>query len=395
MISNVINYAYHLVFGRVLGPVDYGSLASIYSVLYIISIVPSSTSVSIVKFVSSAKTFKEKAEVFKGVKRLFFWISVALSLAMIVISPSLAKFLNLPGILPLLLVSPIIFLSLICLVNQAASQANLKFSGYVIPNIISSVVKLVLGIFFVFLGWKVAGAIFGVVLAMLFAYLSSTFYIKDLERYKSSKRFGYGPFLKYSFPALLQALAFTSLFTTDVILVKHFFDPFSAGIYAAVSTLGKVIYFAATPIAQTMFPIVSGRKATGVKYHKVFYASLLLTMLFSFGTTLIYFLFPEFVVSVLYGSKFVSASEILPWMGLAISFYTVSFLLVNLSLSIGETKVVYLTLVAAALQIIGIFFFHSTLLSVIQITLITVVALCFLVSVYLIYNRMVFDHEKE
>ena len=39
----------------------------------------------------------------------------------------------------------------------------------------------------------------------------------------------------------IQALAFTSFFTTDLILVKHFFPPFEAGIYAALSTLGKII----------------------------------------------------------------------------------------------------------------------------------------------------------
>ena len=58
MLSNVVNYLYHLAMGRILGPVDYGILASLFSIFYIIGIVPLSSSVSIVKFVSTAKNKK-------------------------------------------------------------------------------------------------------------------------------------------------------------------------------------------------------------------------------------------------------------------------------------------------------------------------------------------------
>ena len=35
---NVINYVYHLVMGRLLGTADYGVVASIFSLLYVVSI---------------------------------------------------------------------------------------------------------------------------------------------------------------------------------------------------------------------------------------------------------------------------------------------------------------------------------------------------------------------
>lgn len=59
MAINVVNYIYHLLMGRILGPVDYGTLASVYSLLYIVTIIPTSASVSIVKFISSAKDKRE------------------------------------------------------------------------------------------------------------------------------------------------------------------------------------------------------------------------------------------------------------------------------------------------------------------------------------------------
>ena len=42
MTANVVNYLYHLIMGRMLGPVEYGVLASLYSVLYLVGIIPSS-----------------------------------------------------------------------------------------------------------------------------------------------------------------------------------------------------------------------------------------------------------------------------------------------------------------------------------------------------------------
>ena len=63
MSINLVNYFYHLVFGRILGPVEYGILASLYSILYIVSIVPQSSSFAIVKFVASAKSLEEKRNI--------------------------------------------------------------------------------------------------------------------------------------------------------------------------------------------------------------------------------------------------------------------------------------------------------------------------------------------
>ena len=76
MFVNATNYVYHVLMGRILGPVDYGVLASVFALLYIVSIVPMSTSVAIAKFVSSAKDKKEEAEIFNGIKHFIYRVSL-------------------------------------------------------------------------------------------------------------------------------------------------------------------------------------------------------------------------------------------------------------------------------------------------------------------------------
>ena len=87
MLTNVVNYLYHLVMGRLMGPVEYGVLASLYSILYIISIVPMSTSFAMVKFVSSAKNEKELSSVYLALKKFVFKLALVGMLVVLLLSP--------------------------------------------------------------------------------------------------------------------------------------------------------------------------------------------------------------------------------------------------------------------------------------------------------------------
>lgn len=389
MVINVINYSYHLIMGRVLGPVDYGVLASIYSMLYLISVVPSSASISIIKFVSSAMSDGETYSIFKSLSRFVFYLALILSFAFIVLSPFVAKFLHIENYWIVAMVSVVMFFTLITLVNQATSQGLLKFTGSVIPNLVSAVVKLGLGIILVILGWSVFGATFAVAVGAVLSYLYSRWFInKILPKRKDGEVFNLKPFLKYSIPVLIQAFSFTSLFTVDVILVKHFLSPFDAGLYAALSTLGKIIFFAVTPIVGTMFPIVAGRKARGESYEKVFLASFGTTFIISAVVVVFYWLFPNIAIGVLYGNAYLSAKFELVWMGVFILFYTLSNILVNFSLSLGRTKVVWLPFAASLFQLLALWFWHGSLLEVIQISLTLTVLLFFALTIYLGYNRL-------
>lgn len=386
---NIINYVYHLLMGRILGPVDYGVLASIFSVLYIIGIVPQSSSIAIVKFISSAKNATELKNIYQGIKIFIYKFALWLSVGVLLISPVIAKFLNISNYLMVALVAPLLFVILITLVNQATSQGRLKFYGFVVPNVISAIGKLVLGLFFVCLGWSVFGATIAILIAGILAYFVSAIYVKDLINKDKYKEFSLTSFLKYAGPVLIQALAFTSLFTTDLILVKHFLSPFDAGLYAALSTLGKIIYFAASPITSAMFPIVSGRKARGEKYLKIFILSLLSTAAIALVIIVFYGLFPKLAIGTLYGQAYLSVQKELVWMGIFMFFYTISFTLVNFLLSVGKTKIVYLPLLAAVVQVIAISFFHNTIMEVIRILIIVTLALFVSLLGYLLYNRVV------
>ena len=61
----------------------------------------------------------------------------------------------------------------------------------------------------------------------------------------------------------LQAIVFFSgqvvINNFDIVLVKHFFVPEQAGIYAAVSLVGRLVNMCAWSVVNTMFPVVGRR----------------------------------------------------------------------------------------------------------------------------------------
>ena len=188
-------------------------------------------------------------------------------------------------------------------------------------------------------------------------------------------------------PVILQTFAITSLYSSDVILVKHFFSSHDAGIYSAISTLGKIIFFGVGPIGSVMFPIVARRQSRGEDYKTVFIYSCIATLFLSIAVLLIYWFFPSLVITALYNSSYLEAKNLLFWFGLFMSLFTFSVLLTNYSLSIGRTKVVLFPLVAAFAQIMIIYIFHQSLFSVIAASILVMTLLLASLLIYLGFGK--------
>ena len=143
-----------------------------------------------------------------------------------------------------------------------------------------------------------------------------------------------------------------------------------------------------------MFPIVAKRKSRGEKYINIFIISLILTAGISLLVLIIYYLFPDIAIGVLYGKDYLIVAKELVWMGVFMFFYTVSYVSINYLLSIGITRVVVIPLVAAITQIVGIVFMHNSILQVIQVSLTVMVFSSVAIGLFLMYNRLVKHDEK-
>ncbi len=385
MFSSAGSYLYHLLMGRMLGPASYGILESLFSLIYLLAVPMATLGLVVVRFVSIYAGKKEQGkidEAFTGLSSKFlFWGFIGLIL-FLMSSPLISSFLHLGDNFSLILIGFIALAGLFTTINRSFLQALLRFKALTGTYIIEILFKVILAVFFVWLGFGISGAIFPMLLGAVAVYGFTVWVLQKKVVFDFKKR-GFSEdakMLRYGLPVFFSMLAFTSLYTTDVVLVRHFLPATETGLYAALAVLGKILFFASYPIVMVMFPLISQRSASGQRYKNLLFISLFLVSLICGSLNLLYWLLPELMVQVLFGAQFLVASPYLFLFSLFLTFYCLSYLLTNFFLSIGKVKIVILPSFAAVSQIVFICLFHQTISQVIWVSLL-VSALLFISQV--------------
>lgn len=379
---NFLNYLYHLLMGRLLGPSGYGELVALISVMGLLGILPSPLNLVVVKYTSIVKSKDELNDLVSWLRIKVFQFSILFFILIVLVSPLIYSFLHISNFLYLILIAVTTLFTLLATLNRAVMQGLLMFKQMVFSLLIESVGKILISVLLIFLSLYLLGAVIAWIVAVALGCYLTFYYLKIKTVKKPKKPAVLKNMLFFAFPVLVQSFSITSLYTSDLILVKHFFSPYDAGIYAALSTLGKIIFFGAGPIGTVMFPLVSQRQARGENYHRIFKYSLFATFVLSSAVLALYRFFPELAITLLYGKAYIEASGLLVWFGLFMSLFTLSSLFVSFGLSLNRTKVVFIPLFASILQIILIWFFHQSLFAVV---LSSIGANALLLAVLLIY----------
>ena len=371
-VVNVFNYIYHFLMGRMLGPSSYGELATLISLVGLLLIIPSSFGLAITRMVATKDSDKYVKQTLNKVIQVALVFSFCFSAVFFVLTPIIAEYLRISNIWSVVIAGLFFTFSMVGFVYKSILQGLLRFGQFISATIGETAIKLLLGVFLVYIGFGSFGALGAILLGAVVGLIWTRSYVGDflkVNKEKIVKREYLKELLLFSIPVTIYTIAQTSLFSADLILVKHFFPDFEAGIYAALSSLGKIILFGAGPVVFVMFPMISQKSASNEKYFKIFLLSLGFTVFVcTFALTLFYF-FPGHIIKFSVGSSYLKASSILFLFGVFMSIISLSNLLVNLQLSIKRTRVVILPSLAAIAQIILINYFHSSLYEVIFISI--------------------------
>jgi len=390
MVSNVLAYLYHLIVGRILGPTSYGELASLLALFYILNVPSTVVQTILTKFFSILKATNKAGEA----KYLFFRslgvivIASFLGLGVVAISAdATASFLHIESRASLYWLYAIFSLYFIGMVPLSALFAYQRFFAQSALTVLGMALRLVFAALAAPLG--VTATLVSNVFAnlvTLIAYVPPLrFLLKVQTRVLTLPR---SRTIGYSVPTLITTLAIAALYNQDVLLVKHFFAPTDAGIYSSLSILGKVIFYASSAITFVLFPVLSERKELKTGTTRLVGAALLCVSALSAGLTLVYFLFPKFVVYLLYVSAYDAAIPYVGLFGVFISFFTLDNILFSACLAVEKVFVWTIGISAAVAQFVLIWIYHSSLQTVILAN--TVVAAALFVALLLYYA-----HAKE
>ncbi len=389
--TNLIGFFYHAFMGRVLGPADYGILGVLLSMLYLLNVFLNVIQTSIARFVSKFKARNDFSSVaylfFRGLFYLTF-IGLASFVIYLVAGIFLVDFLRIPfmpyfyqGILV-----PFIFLLAL---NRGVLQGLQRFLGLVLNSIVEGTINLAVGFTFLWSGWGVAGAIWGVTASYIGAFIFSFFPLKDLLGYTKKKVEKRGIVL-YSLPVLFILLALTALYSFDVFLVKHYFSENDAGFYAAATLLGKIVFFASISIAMVMFPKVSEsyEKNDYKNVKRILNLSLLFISLIGLGILAFYFLFPEVIIMTLFGAKFLEVKGIMLLFSFVYLMFSLIYALCMYNLSLHRYSFIIGILLMNIIEIILIVLYHNTLMTVLSMVAVVFFMLLAFLFLYTYNHRM-------
>lgn len=384
MVGNVFAFLLNLFLARNLSYVDYGIFASLLSLITLTAIPANSINAIVVKFVTayySKNQFDKAAAFYIHFLKLISLLSLFLIILFSVFSPLISNYLHLENLFYVVAAGIVVVSFFLAALNIAFLQSLLKFGFMALIGSLAGVIKLVVGIALVYLGFRAFAGLWSIFVMMIAIFLIDYIpivKILNLKTVSKNVHLDKKEILNYAVPAFITVLFLTSFTSTDVILVKHFFTPNQAGFYAGLSLIGKVIFYFTAPISMVMFPLLVKRHATGRNFINLFYLSLLLVILPSAAITTFYFLFPNFVINLFLGGReYLFIAKYLGLFGIYLTMFSLVNVCVNLFLSLNKTKVFIPVVIAAISQIILIYKYHSNFYEVISVSLITTTLLFF------------------
>lgn len=370
VVSNFLNFLFNAFLGRVLSFEEFGIITLINTFWYLTSVFLSSLGATVNHRISYLLANEKKdasVHFLKNIRKHVFIISLIVSFCWIIASPLFSSFFHIENPLTLLFFTPVITLGVVTAVNRGYLYGKLCLSDVALIIIIESLAKFCFAVLFVFL--HLNGLVYlSIPLSIASSFLVSTIIISKRTTHVEVDA-------PYQFPgkfftgALFTHLSSVAFLTMDVILVKHFLSPESAGEYAVLSIVGKMVFFFGGLPNMFMIPLIARNKGHDKNQSLIFYRLFTATAFLAINAFVVLGPLGYLFVPLLLGEK---STIILPYLTL----YTFSFALFSLTNSIvmyhlAREENIYpqLSLLFSLLMAVVIVVFHQNISQITQVIL--------------------------
>lgn len=385
--ANVAGWLYHLFVGRILGTEGYGELAALLSLFYILNVPSSIIQTILVKFFSVLKAKDEQGQARFMIRVATIKILLLEGIGMVFIlffSQAVATFLHIQSSWYIIWLYFIFATFMVGIVNGSAIQGYQLFTASSVLVTLGMTLRLVFGAVFAHfgVGWTLVSNIISNSISFVFSFIPLRFFRRIQEKPLTINR---KEVLDFSVPAFITMLGVTLLFSQDVLLVKHYFTGHEAGIYASLSVLGKVLFYATGAVSFVLFPVLSERKASGKGHSRLVYPALFIIGIVCVVLTTLYYTVPQLILLV-FGKAFYGAAPYLGPFAVFMTFFSLSSILIQTLLALDKIKVWIVTATCTLLQTLLLVLFHGTIVQVIEVNIAVSVTLFSSLLLYYAYG---------
>ncbi len=395
LLVNAGNYGINLLLGRWLGPSEFSEVSLLVTLLLMLSFWALAFQLTATKYIAEFTTDNKLSEMsmfLKWFQKLAVLVGIVLAILLISLSFFWKDFFQMS--------SPIIFIIfgigmpfyLLMSVNRGILQGKTNYRKLAITYQAEMWTRLILSIILIKMGYGVNGVAWGLTISII-----ATWLVSNGETIKGQKMiFNNKKIINFFIVVLIYECSQILINNSDTILVKHFFKPTDAGLYAALALIGRIVYFGTWTVVTMLFPIVIKLEKEGKDHTKYFWGGIGFVGGIAGIIILACYVMPELMVNILFGEKYLSIAPLLWLYALATALFALVNVFVYYNMSLDRRLPVWLTIIGGILQILLIYAFHNTFEQVIhlQIYLMSGLLMTMVLYQFLVKKENILLNEK-
>jgi O-antigen/teichoic acid export membrane protein len=359
LVWHLSNFGFNVIAAHLLNRTHYGTLAAVTALLYLAS----PLLVAVQTIASRLTTTSWTAGDRQRISALYRYYAVRVGLigllvasVVVLASSGIARFLRIESMAPVAILAAALGISMVTHLQRGILQGTSSFDRYALSTLVEAVAKIVLTVVLLLLVWRnVDAAVLAIVLGSVCGLIANTLLLRFLPPAAARAEALEHPYA-YSLAALTSLALLATLLSADVIAAKRYLSPSLAGVYAAVSLSGKVVYFLTSSLTFLIFPHFSARQELGLDSRR---------QLATTPIVVFYVLFPKVVIHPLFGTRYDAAASTIRWSALVYGIYAVCYLTSMYLLSQRDLAGVVILAFGAVAELWALYVFHSSVLQII------------------------------
>lgn len=370
-----LNFLFYTL-GRFIGPEDFGVLVSLLSLSFVISIAQTVVFNVVTKVVATHKLSSKQVE--QHLLKILLIAQILLAISFILLGTIfLRSYLNISDITPFAMLALLALSSLFLAMYRGILRGSMSFADTAITQIIESVLKLIFAVTAIALGLGINGILFGLavgsLITLIVAKLLSTRLTVSEKEVDVLEVFS----IKSVTAVSIGFIVINLMFIVDGVMARSSLAAYDAGIYGAVITFGKLVFFLAGSISIALFPI----SASGNGSLKDLKQSLIISSGIGLFATIAFAFLGTFLVQSVFGLEFIEAASYLAMQTVIMTIFVLANNIVLYLISRDYNKINPFLFLSLLMQIGLIHYFGNSIAAVLNIQMV-VMSFQFLISVY-------------
>ena len=379
------NYLYNLILGRILGPAQFADAAVLITFLLVLSFAAMTFQLVTAKFSVLFENDIFQSFISKVYKNALA-VGLAFGALIIVFAGALQNVFNTSSSNMFVVFGFGVPLYFLMSVNRGVFQGKKSFKNLSITYQTEMLSRLVITLGLILIFDIKSSVVIAVGILASFVFGLFPFKYKNLFPKKAlvlsqthSKDIRHF-FIITAFYELTQIIINNS----DILLVKHFFESYEAGLYASLALIGRIVYFIAWMFVMLLLPTVVELKKEGKKTAPILFKYVGYIAAISITIILVCLAFPETIITLLFGDSYISMAPLLWKYAIATSMFAISNIFAYYYLSLDKYVPVVISGVFGMLQMLLVIYFHDSLE---QVVYMQIVAMFLLLVIQLIYFK--------